>query len=115
MSKQVRYDTRVPKIEFRSILIEEERALSDYLIETSHTPDECLKNLDEMRATGKEALATFEYGCDHGVHKGWGFRKAESEKQALEIVPSFARNRARAVEVRKYTEAQIEKIHASHK
>jgi hypothetical protein len=96
-------------------LLKEEAQMADYLIETTHRPDECLKNLDEMRASGRDILATFEFGCGHQVHKGWGFRKANSEEEALEVVPRFARDRARATEVKKYTEAEIEKIHGMHK
>ena len=50
-------------------------ATSEYLIESSHTPEECMKALDEFGGKGPEVLAGFEFGCGHDVHTGWSFRR----------------------------------------
>ncbi|KCZ71980.1 hypothetical protein ANME2D_01814, partial [Candidatus Methanoperedens nitroreducens] len=43
--------------------------MARYMIEEPHTPEECLKALDETLAKG--LLDKAEFGCNAGVHTSW--------------------------------------------
>ena len=85
--------------------------MAKYVVESPHTPEECLQALDKTLEKGEETLKMFAFGCKSGEHKGWAYVDADSEKEALEIVPEFLRDKARAHEVRIFTP---EEIRASH-
>jgi hypothetical protein len=85
--------------------------MAQYLIESPHTKEECLRALDETLAKGPEVLDRFEYGCSAGDHRGWATVEAKTESQARELVPSFLRAKARVVPVSKYTPEQIRSYH----
>jgi hypothetical protein len=85
--------------------------MPQFLIETPHTKQECLKALDETLAKGPDVLDRFEYGCMSGDHRGWATVAAPSAEQARELVPSFLRSKARVIEVGKFTPEQIRSYH----
>jgi hypothetical protein len=85
--------------------------MPQYLIESPHTKEECLKALDETLAKGPEVLNRFEYGCMAGDHRGWATVEAPSESQARDYVPSFLRSKARVVAVGRFTPEQIRSYH----
>jgi|WetSurMetagenome_2_1015567.scaffolds.fasta_scaffold757547_2 hypothetical protein len=85
--------------------------MPQFLIESSHTRQECLKALDETLAKGSEVLDKFEYGCMSGDHRGWATVDAPSEEKARELVPSFLRSKTRVVQVGKFTPEQIRSYH----
>jgi hypothetical protein len=87
--------------------------MSEYLIETSHTPEECLTSLDRFTTT-PQYLDKFEWGCLSGEHKGWAIVQGESESSVREIVPPDIRGRARVVKVSKFTPEQIRMAHEQH-
>lgn len=82
-----------------------------YLVTTTHTPEECLKRLDEMAAKNKKMLGTMEWGCKSGDHTGYAFVQAASEEQALAQLPEGNRTTAKAVMVTKFTPEQLAAIH----
>jgi hypothetical protein len=85
--------------------------MPQYLIESPHTKEECLKALDETLAKGPDVLNRFEYGCMSGDHRGWATVEAGSENQAREYVPSFLRSKTRVVQVGRFTPEQIRSFH----
>lgn len=85
--------------------------MAQYLIETPHTREECLRALDETLAKGPDVLAKFEYGCMVGDHRGWATVEADSEAQARALVPSFLRPKAHVVQVGRFTPEQIRSYH----
>ena len=85
--------------------------MSRYLIESSHTPDECLRNLDEVVAKGPDYLARFDFGCHAGIHTGWAVVEAGNESAARGTLPAFTRDKARIVSVEKETPENIRKYH----
>ena len=85
--------------------------MAQFLIESSHTKEECLKALDETLAKGPEVLDRFEYGCMSGDHRGWATVEASTETQAREYVPGFLRSKARVVPVGRFTPEQIRSYH----
>lgn len=84
---------------------------SVYLIEVSHTPEECLKALEEVSAKSSDLLAQFDWGCMVGDHRGWAAVKAESETAARDLLPVSQRDKAKIVKVTKFTPEQLKAAH----
>lgn len=85
--------------------------MSRFLVESTHTAEECLRSLDEISARGNEALARFDFGCHSGVHTGWATIEAGTDTDARNVLPTFLRARARVVKVEKETVDQIKSYH----
>jgi hypothetical protein len=83
--------------------------LDRYLIETSHTPEDCVHILDLVLAHGY--ITHYDWGCLDGVHTGWVIVEAESHEQALLSVPPLMRNKARAIKLNKFTIEDVELLH----
>jgi len=82
-----------------------------YMIESHHTPEECLKALDEQLAKGPDILKKFYYGCKAGDHTGYAIVESKSEMEARKLVPSFLINKAHFVEVGLFTPEVIKSLH----
>jgi hypothetical protein len=72
-----------------------------YLIETPHTAQDCHMLVEQVYAMGY--LYHFDWGCKVGVHSGWAIIEAENEAEARLAVPSLVRNRARVVQLNKFS------------
>ncbi len=83
-----------------------------YVIETPHTPQECLKALDEQLAKGPDILKKFNYGCKAGDHTGYAIVDVMNEGEARGFVPTFLLNKARIVPVDIITPEVIRSLHA---
>ncbi len=82
-----------------------------YLLETPHTKQECLRELDEVLKEGKDVLNKFYWGCNTGDHTGYAIVDVASESEAREMVPGFIRNKAKIVQVSQLTPEQIKSFH----
>lgn len=67
--------------------------------------------LKDKIAKTKDILKQFAFGCKSGEHTGWAYVDADSEKEALEIVPEFLREKACAHEVSIFTPEEIRAAH----
>ena len=85
--------------------------MAKYVIESPHTPEECLQALDEIAEKGLDVLNKFVWGCAHGEHTGYAYIDAESEKEACALVPEFLQDKAKIIEVSKFTIEQIKSFH----
>lgn len=85
--------------------------MATYLVDSSHTKEECLSMLDEIEARGKDFLAKFEFGCNSGVHEAWAFIEGQSDADVRDMLPATARSRARIVKVERFTPSQIKSLH----
>ena len=56
-------------------------------------------------------LKKMYFGCPFGVHIGWAVVDADNESAALDMLPSFLRNKAKAVKVSQYTPEMIKGFH----
>jgi hypothetical protein len=77
----------------------------------THNPEQCLKNLDEMKVKGDAFLPKFEFGCNSGNHTGYAFLEGTSEENIRQMLPKEAQENAKILKVDKFTLAQIEQIH----
>ncbi len=82
-----------------------------YHIESAHTPEECLKALDEVLAKGSQQLAKFDWGCMSGDHRGYATVEAKSESDVQTLIPGFLKSKSRVVPVTKFTPDQIRSFH----
>jgi len=82
-----------------------------YIIQSPHTPEECLRALDEILAKGQNELARYEWGCMAGDHTGYAIVEAGSDGEAAGTVPAFLRGKARVVKLNRFTPEQIREFH----
>ena len=84
--------------------------MSKYLVESHHTKEECLRELDEF-ATKPEILSQFSWACGSGDHTGYGVIEAKSASEARDVVPDFVRSKAEVKEVANMTPETIRSLH----
>ena len=82
-----------------------------YIVESPHTKEECLRALDEMLAKSPETLKKFDWGCAEGDHTGYALIEAENESKVRSMLPSFLKEKARVIQVGKFTPEQIKSFH----
>ncbi|MCC6502588.1 MAG: hypothetical protein IT362_05560 [Deltaproteobacteria bacterium] len=82
-----------------------------YLIQSPHTKQECLRELDEISAKGQKALGQFFWGCGQGDHTGYTIVDAKTEGEAKALVPDFIREKAKIVELIQFSPEQIRSMH----
>ncbi|MDO8549457.1 MAG: hypothetical protein Q7S39_04790 [Ignavibacteria bacterium] len=83
--------------------------MNRYLIETTHTKEDCLHVLDLVLAHG--FITHYDWGCEEGIHTGWAVVEADSSAEALLSVPPFIREKARAIKLKKYSPEVIQSFH----
>jgi hypothetical protein len=84
---------------------------SVYYVQTSHTPEQCLNNLTEMKVKGDTYLSKFEFGCMSGDHTGYAFLEGTSVDNVRQMLPKDAQATAKIEKVDRFTVAQIEQLH----
>ncbi len=85
--------------------------MARYLIESPHTPEECLQHLDEVLARGPDELAAYDWGCMVGDHTAWTVLEVDGKAAAQDRIPPFLRPKARVVELNKFTPEQVRSFH----
>jgi hypothetical protein len=83
--------------------------MNRYLVESTHTKDECFHTLELVVAHGH--ITHYDWGCEVGVHTGWVIVEADSPEEALLSVPSLLRDKARAIKLTKFTPQIIQSFH----
>ena len=84
--------------------------MSDYLLESTHTPEECLREMDTI-AESPEVLDRLEFGCLAGEHRAVAIVQAEDETRALGFLPASLRRRTKVTRVTRFTPEQIRTFH----
>ncbi len=82
-----------------------------YLVESPHTKEECLKELDELAGKGEDTLKKFSFACQSGEHTAYAFVDAPDEKAAREIVPTVVRSKAKVHPLTTFTREQVRSLH----
>ena len=85
--------------------------MAKYVIEASHTPEECLKALDEILEKGPKVLDKFVWGCSQAVHTGWAYIDAKNKEEVSALVPKSMQAKTKITEVGKFTPEQIKSFH----
>jgi hypothetical protein len=87
-------------------------AMSSYMIESPHTPEECLAVMDDVAKT--KGLSAWSWGCMDGNHTAYRMVQAKDEAAALAMVPESVRGKAHAYKVGKMTPAMLASAHKQH-
>ena len=82
-----------------------------YLIASPHTKEDCVGALQQIEAMGY--ITHFDWGCMDGDHTGWVIIEAESKSEALMVVPTAQRPKARVVKLVKFTPEEVRGLHGS--
>jgi len=85
--------------------------MANFLIEMSHTPQQCMQDLDQMVEHSPELLKNTSWGCMAGNHTGWAMVEAGNESDAQNMVPPAIRDQVKITEVQKLTADQIRAMH----
>ncbi|HXG36115.1 MAG TPA: hypothetical protein VNL15_04030 [Dehalococcoidia bacterium] len=85
--------------------------MARYMIEASHTPEDCVRVLDLYLRAGAHYLTHAEWGCEDGVHTAWIIVDAETPDEARLRVPPVIRNTASLVKLCKFAPEQIRAFH----
>jgi hypothetical protein len=88
--------------------------MARYMIETRHTPEECLAALESFRQAGAHFLTHAEWGCDGDVHVGWMILEATNDDEIQRMVPPIIRNKTEPVRLRTYSAEEIRHMHEGH-
>ena len=81
-----------------------------YLVISPHTVEDCAKVITQIEAVG--SLTRFDWGCKDGEHTGWVIVEADSKAEALMVVPSVERPRAKVVKLVKFGPAEVKAMHS---
>jgi hypothetical protein len=90
--------------------------MARYLVQATHTPEQCLQGLDDIIALGPGEIERFDFGCavgDHSNHVCFCSAEAASEAAVREMLPRGIRSIALVTEVGKFTAEQVKSFHAA--
>jgi hypothetical protein len=94
---------------------EKSKVKSKYMVIVSHTPEQCLTQLDEISAKGADLLNKFEWGCKSGDHTGYALIESESESAVKNMLPIDAHKNMKIVKVDRFTQEDLAAIHKQMK
>ncbi len=89
---------------------QDKREMPRFLIEVSHDSDHhgCVRALQALLSIGSQYVTRADWGCRHGVHRGWLIVEVDSRNLAECIVPPSLRMDSRVVEVNKFSLQEIQ-------
>ena len=86
--------------------------MKKFLVEMSHTREECLRALDSvLEKGGPDYLDKFEWGCADGNHTGWAVIEGKSKSAVRDTIPKSVQDESHVTEVDKFTPEQLRKFH----
>lgn len=80
-----------------------------YLVISPHTLEDCAKVIKVIETMG--SVTRWDWGCKDGEHCGWVVVEADTRDQAMLVVPSIERYKARAVKLARFTPEDVKKMH----
>ena len=84
---------------------------SMYMVTSTHTPEQCMAAMSEMKDKAPKMLDKCWMGCGSGNHTCWAVVEAGSEDDAKAMVPESVRGNAQVVKVSKMTAAEMKATH----
>jgi hypothetical protein len=84
-----------------------------FLVESPHTKEECLRELDGIAAEGSDVLGKFHWACQSGEHTGYAILDAKDEAAARSYVPATVRPKARVHPVDTFTPKDVARMHSA--
>ena len=80
-----------------------------YLIILPHTMEDCMRAIKQIEAIGM--ITYFDWGCKDDDHTGYVVLEADSKPEALMVVPSSLRAKARAIKLIKFSPEDVQAMH----
>jgi hypothetical protein len=80
-----------------------------FLIEVPHenNKEACDRAVQVFLQTGSHFMTNADWGCSDGEHKAWFVAEVATKEEARQILPPAFRLKAKVVEVRKFTRADL--------
>ena len=85
--------------------------MARFLIETRHTPRECLWAAHQQTDNYTEFVTRFAWGCKDGEHSGWAIVEAADKFAAQALVPRPLHPKTRIVELNGFTPEEGRAFH----
>jgi len=86
-----------------------------FFIIASHTPEQCKKSMEDLKASDKIPLSNFDFGCNYNDHTFYGFADGYSESDVRNSLPLILQTNAKIKRVDKLSVSEIEKLHTGNK
>jgi hypothetical protein len=80
-----------------------------FLIILPHTMEDCVRALKLIEGIGM--ITHFDWGCKDGDHTGYVIIEAENKNEALLVMPSGLREKARIIKVAKFSPEEVRAMH----
>lgn len=80
-----------------------------YIVILPHTAEECMKSLKQIESIG--TITHFDWACKDGEHTGYVILEAESKSEAIMVVPTIQRSKARVVKLTKFSPEDVRAMH----
>lgn len=80
--------------------------MSQFLIVSPHTEEDCSKVVKQTLAIGY--LTHFHWGCKSGDHCGYAMIDAENEKEALLSIPALVRHKGKAIGITQFDPRDVQ-------
>jgi hypothetical protein len=81
-----------------------------YLIETTHTIEDCVRILDGFMQAGAHYLLNADWGCEVDDHRGWMIVEANDDHDARLMIPPVVRASAVMIRLNKFTDEQVTRM-----
>jgi hypothetical protein len=84
-----------------------EAAMTRYMVQGTHTEEECGKGAEEWLALDlprkAELFDALQFGCEAGVHETWLVGEFENEDEVWSYIPPSERAKTRVVPINSYS------------
>jgi hypothetical protein len=90
--------------------------MTNFLIEVPHEDkaEECALAIKLFLQSGSHYLTHADWGCLDGEHKGWIIVEANNKEEALGILPSALRYKAKIVMLSKFSMEDVKAMMSHH-
>ena len=80
-----------------------------YLVILPHTAGDCIKALKQIESIG--SITHFDWACKDGEHTGYVILEATNKAEAIMVVPTIQRSKARVVKLTKFSPEDVRAMH----
>ena len=90
--------------------------MARFLIEVPHkaTLQDCIKAIEVFHRTGSHFLTHADWGCKDGEHAAWLTVEVKNRDEAMLIIPTPYRAKAKVIELNTFTEQDLAELVREH-
>ena len=86
-----------------------------FFVTSTHTPEQCANNYNELKEKGESFVSKFYFGCHHGDHTCYSILQGTSEDAVRKSLPKNQQDIAKIMPVDKMTVEQLQQEHKQMK